>query len=155
MAEDKKIIATESFEYGLDQFDEVIEKIKIVMRQCTVFAFHGSLGAGKTTLIRKLLRSLGVTDVITSPTFTYMNRYKNRQGQTFYHFDLYRLSYLNEFIEAGFDEYLYQENSFAFIEWPEIVMPLFKKNGVCVIHIDHGNDSETRHIKIEIIKKAD
>lgn len=140
----KKII------YNLDQIDSVVEYLYQQLPHCKVITLVGSLGAGKTTLVKALLRRCGIEDVITSPTFTYVNVYENVSGQTFYHFDCYRIKSLDEFKMAGFDEYLYQPNSWAFIEWPEVVMPLVAHE-VCHILIDY-RDSE-REITIELIPK--
>ena len=122
--------------YGLDQVSQVAAYIRRLMPICSVITFTGPLGAGKTTIIRELLHQVGVQEPITSPTFTYMNVYTNKLGQKFYHFDLYRIATLDDFCAAGFDEYLYQANSWVFIEWPEPVIPLLKR-GVCHINIDY------------------
>jgi len=134
MKTEKQIIA------GLDDLNLVVDYLKSLLKDCKVFTFTGSLGAGKTTVVRALLKQCGVKDVITSPTFTYLNAYKNDRDQTFYHFDCYRLENLDDFIMAGFDEYLYEDDSWSFIEWPEIVMPLLKSQ-VCHVTIEHhGTD---------------
>ena len=91
-------------------------------------------------------------DYITSPTFTYVNRYKNESDQTFYHFDCYRLGSLDDFVLAGFDEYLYEPNSWSFIELPEVVMPLLKKN-VCHVVIEHKGP-ESRQFAISFSEKS-
>lgn len=137
--------------YSLETMERAVDALYVLMPQCTVFTFIGSLGAGKTTLVQHLLRRCGVQDVITSPTFTYVNAYKNVQGQTFYHFDLYRLSSLNDFLDAGFDEYLYAPDSWAFIEWPEIVMPLLTHK-VCHSSIDYYDHQ--RMLEYTIIVKT-
>jgi len=116
------------------------------MKRCSVITFTGDLGAGKTTLIRALLRDLGVLQPITSPTFTYMNRYITADGKTIYHFDLYRLNNLEEFRAQGFDEYLYQPNSYCLIEWPAIVMPLLTQD-VCPISLEY--EAEARALRWE------
>lgn len=138
----KKII------YSLDEHDVVIQELKNAMAQCQAFAISGPLGAGKTTTIKALLRSCGVTEVITSPTFTYVNEYSNNQGEHFYHFDLYRISSIEEFQAQGFDEYLYQPHSWSFIEWPELIMPLLTRN-VCLVSFDYHNDPDKRVMIIE------
>lgn len=138
----RKVIA------GLDELSTVVDYLKSLMNVCAVFTFTGSLGAGKTTLVRSLLRELGVKDNITSPTFTYVNQYKNSSDQTFYHFDCYRLESLDDFVLAGFDEYLYEPNSWSFIEWPEVVMPLLKEK-VCHVTIEHVGQ-ESRKFVIEV-----
>ena len=130
----------EKIVYSLDQIPDVAKKLIALMPQCAVFTFTGPLGAGKTSLVREMLRQLGIKGAVASPTFTYVNRYENDQGQTFYHFDLYRIEDKEDFIAAGFDEYLYQPNSWVFIEWPEPVMPLVDKK-VCHVKIDYAGAS--------------
>ena len=80
--------------------------------------FTGPLGAGKTTLIKELLKQCGVRDTVTSPTFTYLNQYENAQGETFYHFDLYRLADPEELEFLGIRDYL-SADAILFVEWPE------------------------------------
>ena len=130
---------------GLDELPVIIEFLKSLLNVCSVFTFTGSLGAGKTTLIRSLLKNCGVKEAITSPTFTYLNLYKNEQGQEFYHFDCYRLKQLSDFLAAGFDEYLYADGCWTFIEWPEIVMPLLKRK-VCHVSIEHYGPNQREFI---------
>jgi tRNA threonylcarbamoyladenosine biosynthesis protein TsaE len=89
-----------------------------------IFTFEGQLGAGKSSFIKEVLKSQGVEGVIASPTFTYVNRYKNKDGVIFYHFDLYRIETLDDFFKAGFDEYLHQEDAYCFIEWPLVIAKL-------------------------------
>ncbi|HLC07517.1 MAG TPA: tRNA (adenosine(37)-N6)-threonylcarbamoyltransferase complex ATPase subunit type 1 TsaE [Candidatus Babeliales bacterium] len=134
--------------YSLQQHDAVIQELKKLMADFQIFACSGSLGAGKTTTIKALLRSCGVTGPITSPTFTYVNEYENNQGERFYHFDLYRITSVEEFQSQGFDEYLYQSNSWSFIEWPEVIKPLLTHN-VCYLSFDYHEDSDKRIIKLE------
>jgi tRNA threonylcarbamoyladenosine biosynthesis protein TsaE len=127
--------------YSLETLDAVVELLHDKMGTCKVFTFTGPLGAGKTTLIKKLLKRCGVHEVVTSPTFTYLQQYKNDRGQLFNHFDLYRLSSLNEFQEMGFDEYLYQPDSWTLIEWPRVVLPLLTHN-VYHLELDYVSEHE-------------
>lgn len=105
-----------------------------------ILHFSGDLGAGKTTLIRALLRALGVTGRIKSPTYTLVEPYEivlpcdqpgpdapearleSRRNISLYcyHFDFYRFADPREFLEAGFREY-FNEHSLCFVEWPERV----------------------------------
>ena len=143
MAEEKKI------EYRLSELATIVELLKNLMPRYNVFTFSGQLGAGKSTLIRALLRSCGIQGVIASPTFTYMSAYENEHGQYYYHFDLYRINSLDAFVNAGFNEYLYQPNSWCFIEWPEIIEPLLTDK-VCHITLDYV-DAITREMRLDLI----
>jgi len=133
--------------YALDELEVVVTALKKAMKHCQVFAITGSLGAGKTTTIKALLRNCGVEEVITSPTFTYVNEYHNSSHERFYHFDLYRIQTIEEFQSQGFDEYLYQPHSWSFIEWPEVIMPLLT-HGVCRVDFDYHEDSNKRVVII-------
>lgn len=134
---------------SLDQLDTMAQQLYELKDHCAVYLFEGPLGAGKTTLIRLLLHKWGIQDPIVSPTFTYVNIYINKKNEILYHFDLYRIETLNQFIQLGFDEYLYQENSWSFIEWPELIMPLIKKRA-CFIRIEY-KDEKTRLITYDFI----
>ena len=122
--------------YSLEHIDEVVELLFKQMNTCSVFTFTGPLGAGKTALIKLLLARCGVHEIVTSPTFTYMAEYTNSERDRFYHFDLYRIASLDDFLRAGFDEYLYSPGSWSFIEWPEIIMPLLT-HSVCHVTLDY------------------
>lgn len=119
-----------------DQIDELVDALYALRNQVHIYTFSGPLGAGKTTIIRHLLKRWGIRQPVTSPTFNYVNVYENDHHELFYHFDLYRISSLDEFIQAGFDEFLSIEKSWVFIEWPEIIVPLLKKK-VCDVFLDY------------------
>jgi tRNA threonylcarbamoyladenosine biosynthesis protein TsaE len=136
------------FVYNIQELDLVVQELKKLMAYYQVFAITGPLGAGKTTMIKALLHSCGITVPVTSPTFTYVNEYTNNKGECFYHFDLYRIATVQEFQHNGFDEYLYQSNSWAFIEWPEVIMPLLTHD-VCFVSFDYHEDPDKRIVGIE------
>jgi len=129
----------ETIIYSLDEIDVLAEKLRQLMAKCRVLTFAGPLGAGKTTLISRLLQQCGIAGPITSPTFTYLNAYKNPRGERFYHFDLYRVQNLEDFCAAGFDEYLYQPDSWSLIEWPEVIMPLLD-HAVCHVSLNYHDE---------------
>lgn len=134
--------------YVFDDIKTVVQQLAELVKDKKIVTFTGPLGAGKTTIIRELLRLWGVERGVTSPTFTYMNQYVALNGLKIFHFDLYRLGTVDEFIGLGFDEYLYQGNSIVFIEWPEIVQSLLTHD-VCHIQLDYDpQDSMHRLIKV-------
>lgn len=120
-------------------------------KDVAVFALSGPLGAGKTTLVQSVLKHLGVTGPIQSPTYTYVSVYHLPENKTVYHFDLYRINSLDEFIAAGFDEYLYRPDSWCFIEWPEVIVPLLKER-LIFITLSYGKTSDTRQVSLSEIK---
>ena len=101
------------------------------MGDATVFAFYGTMGAGKTTFIKALCEELGVKDVITSPTFAIVNEYEQAGGDSIFHFDFYRIKKLEEVYDMGYEEYFYS-GSLCFIEWPELIEPLLPDDAVKV-----------------------
>jgi len=103
--------------FSLDQLEEVAQKI-IAENPNKVILFHGDMGVGKTTLIKQLCKTLGVTDATSSPTFSLVNEYQTAKNQTVYHFDFYRLNDETEAMDMGIDDYLYSGN-WCFIEWAE------------------------------------
>jgi tRNA threonylcarbamoyladenosine biosynthesis protein TsaE len=109
-----------------------------------VFAFHGQLGAGKTTFIKHLCQAKGVTSPVSSPTFSIINQY-DLPGGSLYHIDLYRLKDEGEALRAGVEDCLYS-GSICLVEWPERAPGLFPENTVSV-HFTVV-DPETRIISI-------
>ena len=88
-----------------------------------IFAFYGQMGAGKTTLIKALCREMGVTDTVTSPSFTLVNEYKRPGDVPVFHFDFYRIRKISEVLDFGIEEY-FDSASPCFMEWPEMIEPL-------------------------------
>ena len=100
--------------------------------EARVFAFYGSMGAGKTTFIKAVCQELGVTDVVTSPTFAIVNEYALNSGlSTIFHFDFYRIKRLEEVYDMGFEDYFYS-GSLCFIEWPELIEDVLPTDAVKV-----------------------
>jgi tRNA threonylcarbamoyladenosine biosynthesis protein TsaE len=92
----------------------------------TIFLFHAEMGAGKTTLIKALCKSLGSTDNFSSPTYSIVNEYSYPGGKIF-HFDLYRLKNSEELFDLGIEEYL-RSGQYCFFEWPELVREILGDN---------------------------
>jgi tRNA threonylcarbamoyladenosine biosynthesis protein TsaE len=90
---------------------------------CSVVAFEGEMGAGKTTLIRALAGALGVADDVSSPTFALVNEYRDGKDRPVYHFDFYRIDSVEEAERMGAAEYL-DSGYLCLVEWPARVAPL-------------------------------
>ncbi|MBG6061890.1 tRNA threonylcarbamoyladenosine biosynthesis protein TsaE [Flavobacterium sp. CG_9.1] len=103
--------------FSIDQLEEVAQQI-IASNPKKVILFHGEMGVGKTTLIKQLCKTLGVTGATSSPTFSLVNEYETSVNQLIYHFDFYRLNEEVEALDMGIDDYLYSGN-WCFIEWAE------------------------------------
>ncbi len=104
---------------SLDTIRDAARAFIASMDDRTVFAFHGEMGAGKTTFIKAICEELGVDDVINSPTFAIINEYRSSTtGELIYHFDFYRINKLSEAEDIGTEDYFYS-GALCFIEWPE------------------------------------
>lgn len=103
--------------FTLDELELVAQKV-IDQQPSKVILFHGEMGVGKTTLIKQLCKSLGVSSATSSPTFSLVNEYETIDNQVVYHFDFYRLKNETEALDMGADDYFYSGN-WCFIEWAE------------------------------------
>lgn len=103
------------------------EKLAKTVQRSVVFTLKGDLGAGKTHFVKGFVKGLGCSALVTSPTFTLLNVYEGGEF-TVYHFDMYRLTSLEEAQELGFDEYfdLNSLDGVVFVEWPENIEGLIK-----------------------------
>ena len=106
-----------------------------------VFAFYGSMGAGKTTFLKAICEELGVEDVITPPTFAIINEYSSREG-VIYHFDFYRIKKLEEVYDMGYEDYFYS-GALCFIEWPELIEEVLPEDAVKVSIRENADGSRT------------
>jgi len=121
----------------------VAAKILEHMPSARIFAFYGEMGAGKTTLIKAFCQILGSKDVVHSPTFSLVNEYEDKKGESLYHFDFYRIKHIGEVYDMGFEEYVYSGN-YCFLEWPERISELLPETFVYVaIEV---NEDEVRRI---------
>lgn len=102
--------------YLLSDIDAVAKELLQESRSKTIL-FYGEMGAGKTTLIKSILKALGAEDTGTSPTFSLVNVYETGNG-TVNHFDFYRIKDESEAWDLGFEEYL-DSDAWNLIEWPE------------------------------------
>ncbi|MFK8274187.1 tRNA (adenosine(37)-N6)-threonylcarbamoyltransferase complex ATPase subunit type 1 TsaE [Capnocytophaga cynodegmi] len=104
--------------YSLSEIDAIAQQI-LPLLSSKVVVFEGSMGMGKTTLIKSLVKALAIDDVTGSPTFGLVNHYES-DDNIVYHFDFYRIEHEEEAFDIGFEEYLYS-GAWCFIEWAERV----------------------------------
>lgn len=111
-----------------------------------VVALIGDLGTGKTTLTKSIAEGLGITEMITSPTFTIVQEYT--EGRIpLYHFDVYRLCDLEEMYELGYEEYFFGQGV-CVVEWADQIMEIIPEDAV-IIRITYGAEDEERIYEIE------
>lgn len=110
--------------FELADIDRVAGELLAARGDKKVWALEGGMGAGKTTLVHALCHVLGVTDVVSSPTFPVINEYRSGYGETVYHIDLYRLKDEEEAINTGVEDCLYSGQR-CFVEWPGRAEGLF------------------------------
>lgn len=85
-----------------------------------ILAFYGSMGAGKTTIIKEICKAIGAVDIATSPTFTLVNEYKTINEESIYHIDFYRIKKREEVFDFGIEEY-FSSGTWCLMEWPELI----------------------------------
>ena len=119
----------------------------VIVPQLVIY-LHGDLGAGKTTLVRGLLRGLGYVGRVKSPTYTLVEPYEMLGGHSeelnLYHFDLYRFNDEEEWEAAGFRDY-FNAHSVCLIEWPEKAAQVLPAPDI-EINFDIKVDSRRVHV---------
>ncbi len=111
-----------------------------------ILLFYGEMGAGKTTLIKQLIKQLDVNDTVSSPTFSLINEYFSDTEGTIFHFDFYRIQNETEALDIGIEDYFYNIE-WCMVEWPqniENLLPLERTE----IHIS-VLDEDTRTLEIK------
>ena len=136
-----------SLKFIIRKEEELCAVAKMILEKYNskIFLFYGEMGVGKTSFIKKFCKELGVTDVVSSPTFSIVNQYSNVNDEIIYHFDFYRTEKKEEVFDIGYEEYLFS-SSYCFIEWPEKIEDLLPTN---YLKISMELDDNNRIINIQ------
>lgn len=124
---------------GLEELDAVADTL-LKIGYPGVWCFHGEMGTGKTTLIKRVCLKLGVAVGMTSPTFSIVNEYFGHERKKIYHFDFYRLRNETEAYDIGVDEY-FESGQYCFVEWPERTPSLIPRTHLDIWITDTGRDT--------------
>ena len=131
----------------VDDLGRAASEFVNAMGDATVFAFHGEMGAGKTTFINALAHALGVEeDVTNSPSFSLVNEYRSdTTAELIYHFDLYRLDSLEEAMDIGIEDY-FDSGAVCLIEWPDLINDILPDDTVDVYITVNDDGSRTMRL---------
>ncbi len=134
----KKIILN-SLDDTADIAKEIASKLeKYPKNKASIIFLEGDLGTGKTTLVKEILKSLGLSEPVTSPTFTIIEPYLIKDKKI-YHIDLYRIESRKELEVLGIEEYSAEKDCLIFIEWPEKAEGFFSEYDL-KIRLSHINE---------------
>jgi len=131
-----------------EQTQALAKKLLAQSKDTRIFLLHGNLGAGKTVFVKGLAKALGITEPVTSPTFTLRKSYTGRSGVRLHHFDLYRLQQNENLETIGLQELLEDGRDYLAVEWPE-KMPkrIFSKiDKILNLYFENGAKENERKI---------
>ena len=126
------------FIYGLEEIHLAAEFVLSNLNN-NIIILDGQMGAGKTTLSKAICLQKGVKDVISSPTFSIVNEYRDLNNTPIYHFDFYRLNDIEEAIQIGVEDYFYSGN-ICLIEWASRVENILPDEFIFVSLTNQGEN---------------
>lgn len=121
------------------ELPEVATELTRLTEKCPVVLLEADMGVGKTTFVKAICKEIGVSDNVSSPTFSIVNEYRSEGGPPIYHFDLYRLKNVEELFDIGFEEYL-DSGYLCLIEWPALASGLLPTEHILVEITQNGSD---------------
>lgn len=127
--------------YTLQELPQIAKEV-VEAAQHSVLLFYGEMGVGKTTLIKEIVKELGVSDNVSSPTFSLVNEYHSEKGDKVFHFDFYRIDDEEEALDMGVEEYFYSD-SWCLVEWPNKVENLLPLKSVTITITANENQQRT------------
>lgn len=131
----------------LEEINDVASQFIDYVGDKTIFALYGPMGVGKTTFVKAIAASLGVTDDVSSPTFAIVNEYRTKNNEAVYHFDFYRVNNISEALDFGYEEYFFS-GSRCFIEWPEKIEELLPEGIVNCYFSENADGSRELNVSI-------
>lgn len=134
---------------NLGELPEAAEAVAQAAALRPVVALRGPMGAGKTTLIKEICRQMGVSEIVTSPTFSIVNVYLTEDGEPIYHFDFYRIDTPEQAYDLGYEEYLFSGRP-CLIEWPEKIEELLPDDTLNITITPSLDNQSERTIEIDI-----
>jgi tRNA threonylcarbamoyladenosine biosynthesis protein TsaE len=120
-----------SSSFNLKDIDKIANQLILGSQQMRLWLFYGDLGSGKTTLIKALCKSLKVKSNIASATYSIINEYIDKDANTIYHCDFYRINDYKEAIELGAEDIFYG-NAYCFVEWPSKIQEILPQNNFSI-----------------------
>lgn len=124
---------------GVHDLPGLADELVALLPDHGVVFFEGEMGAGKTTLIKHLCATLGVTDDVSSPTYALVNEYHTEKGRVIYHFDLYRLEHPEQALDIGIEEY-FSDRALSFVEWPDRLGAFAPLDAIRIKVVDTGTE---------------
>lgn len=124
---------------SVKELENCVPNVLVVLADKKKVALYGEMGAGKTTFVKAVCKFLGVRSNTASPTFSLVNEYsyqdEDGEAKIFRHLDLYRLRNANEALDIGIEDFL-EDDCLCFIEWPQLVEPIFPPGNSARITIE-------------------
>lgn len=131
--------------YTLHELQKIAREV-IANANSKILLFYGEMGVGKTTLIKEIVKQLGSSDIVSSPTFSLVNEYYSKTMDTIYHFDFYRILSEEEALDIGIEEYFYS-NNWCLVEWPNKVENLLPLKSTLITITINNNQQRTIELK--------